>query len=443
VKLADEESTRFGAQCAPDTCDDDGMIRAVLAGLVVTGCSSSPAPAPDTSVEPDAAVDDRVDDPCPEISACPDPGAIVRGSGLMPLDRCAFPMAVEGFVSASLIDAFPIPRMTIAEVAADLNRTAETVTAAQVPGSAPGIRNAFRWQSGDLAVPYWIPQGITGSFDGAPSGIVNGRKLVLVSWYYDRELEPESTAEKGVRIAIVDVTDPASIQYRFALLVEPTGTPEAPTFESVPVHAGGLAWVGDRLYIPVTGSGFRVFDLSRILRVDSIEDAIGRDATGAYAAHGYQYAIPQIERIADQSACGAIFSFVAYDASSQPPSLITGEYSSTAVTGRLYRWPLAASGALQMTTRDRTIPDAVYAMAESHVQGALSNDGVWWLSSSRPAGGAGELVRVREGGTSTTFGWGDSPEDLAYDPQRDSVWSLSEVVDARYVYEVERTSIAP
>jgi hypothetical protein len=82
-------------------------------------------------------------------------------------------------------------------------------------------------------------------------------------------------------------------------------------------------------------------------------------------------------------------------------------------------------------------------MAESHVQGALSNDGVWWLSSSRPAAGAGELVRAREGGTSTTLGWGDSPEDLAFDPQRASVWSLSEVVGARYVYEVARTAIAP
>ncbi len=417
------------------------MIRAVLAGLLV-GCGST-SPPPPSDAAADAAIDERVEDPCPEVVACPDLAEPTRGSGLVALDRCAFPLAVEATTPDALIEAFPLPRMTIAEVAADLNRTADAVAAGEVPGSAPGIRSAFRWQAGDVSVPYWIPQGITGSFDALPTGLVDGNKLVLVSWYYERELEPESTAEKGVRIAIVDVTDPANLGYRFALLVEPTGTPEEPSFKSIPVHAGGLAWIGDRLYVPVTGSGFRVFDLSRILRVDTIDDQIGRDGTGSYAAHGYQYAIPQIEQIVDRGACGPVFSFVSFDATSQPPSLITGEYSSTSVAGRLYRWPLAASGSLVVTKRDRTLPEVVYAMGESHVQGAVSNQGVWWLSSSRPAAGAGELVRVREGGTSTTVGWGDSPEDLAFDPQRGSVWSLSEVVDARYVYEVERTAIAP
>lgn len=420
------------------------MLRAVLAGLFIVGCGSDAAPDVDFDPDdPDAAVDERVEDPCPEVVACPSPGEPVRGSGLTPLDRCAFPLAVDATTPSSLIDAFPLPKLTIGEIASDLNRTAEAVSAATVPGSAPGIRSAFRWQSGDVGVEYWIPQGITGSFDGRADGLVDGNKLVLVSWYYEKELEPDSTAEKGVRIAIVDATDPANIRYRFALLVEPGGTAEQPTFTSVPVHAGGLAWIGDRLYIPVTGSGFRVFDLSRILHVDSVDDRIGRDATGSYAAHGYEYAIPQIERIVDQGACNAVFSFVSYDATSTPPSLITGEYSADSVGGRLYRWPLAPSGSLLTTKRDRTIPDEVFTMAESHVQGALSNQGVWWLSSSRPAAGAGELVRVREGGTSTTLGWGDSPEDLAFDPQRGSVWSLSEVVDARYVYEVQRTAIAP
>lgn len=419
------------------------MIRAVLAGLLLFGCSESSSSVPDADVPPDAP-DERVDDPCPEAPpACPAPGPLTRGSGLVPLDRCAFPLAVDVTTPSALIDAFPIPRMTIGQVANDLNRTAEAVSAATVPGTAPGIRRAFRWQAGDMAVAYWIPQGITGSFDAAPSGVVDGKKLVLVSWYYELEQDAGSTADKGVRIAIVDVTNPASIAYRFALLVEPTGTAEAPSFKAVPVHAGGLAWIGDRLYIPVTGSGFRVFDLSRILRVDSVDDRIGRDAAGSYAAHGYQYAIPQIERITDQGACDAVFSFVSYDATSQPPSLITGEYDATSLAGRLYRWPLAASGSLVTTKRDRTVPDAVYAMAESHVQGGLANAGVVWLSSSRPAGGAGELLRVREGGASVTYGWSDSPEDLAYDPQDAAVWSLSEGIDARYVYQVARTAIAP
>ena len=419
------------------------MRRAVLTGLLLVACSDTPTSP--TVTEPDAAIvddDERVDDPCPaEPPACPAPANPTRGSGLVALDRCAFPLAIDATTPTELVDAFPIPRVTLADVAADLNRTADAVTS--VPGTAPNVTRAFRWQSGDMAVAYWIPQGITGSFDASPSGLVDGKQLVLVSWYYEQAEEPSSTADKGVRIAIVDVTNPAAPRYRFALLVEPTGTAGAPSFKAVQVHAGGLAWIGDRLYVPVTGSGFRVFDLSRILRVDSTDDRIGRDAAGSFAAHGYQYAIPQIERITDRGTCDAVFSFVSYDATSQPPSLVTGEYSATSLAGRLYRWPLAASGALQQTKRDRTIPSAVYAMAESHVQGALAHDGLWWLSSSRPAGGAGELVRVREGGTSTRYGWSDTPEDLAYDPQDALVWSLSEGLGARYVFAVPRTSIAP
>jgi hypothetical protein len=415
------------------------MIRAVLAGHLLVACSAPAHVAVDAVT--DTTGDPRPDDPCPATTVCPMPGGLARGSGLTAVDRCAFPIVRDAVIPAGLIGAYPLPRVTLADIAGDLNRTAEVVPAAQVPGTAPGVRRAFRWQAGDESVPYWIPQGITGSFDGAAAGTVAGKKLVLVSWYYERTQEPGSTAEKGVRIAIADVTDPDAVRYRFALLVEPTGTSEAPSFTSIPIHAGGLAWIGDRLYVPVTGSGFRVFDLANILRVDATDDRIGRDAAGAYAAYGYQYAIPQIERIVDQSTCNPVFSFVAYDATSR--SLVTGEYSATSIGGRLFRWPLAPSGELAVTNLDRTIPDAAYVMNESHVQGAIAHDGTWWLSSSRPAGGAGELLRVREATASVTLGWSDSPEDLAYDPQRDSVWSLTESLDQRYVFEVARTAIAP
>ena len=47
---------------------------------------------------------------------------------------------------------------------------------------------------------------MTGSFDGATAGTVGGRKLVLVSWYYTMANDTGSTVDKGVRIAIADVT---------------------------------------------------------------------------------------------------------------------------------------------------------------------------------------------------------------------------------------------
>jgi hypothetical protein len=91
----------------------------------------------------------------------------------------------------------------------------------------------------------------------------------------------------------------------------------------------------------------------------------------------------------------------------------------------------------------RGTPSAAYFMGESHVQRALAYNNTWWLSSSRPAGVGGELVRLALNKASVRLGWNDSPEDLAYDPQRNSVWSLSELAGARHVFDVARASISP
>lgn len=395
---------------------------------------------------PDAPAVETVADPCPATPpACPEaPAGLVRGSGLHAIDRCAFPLALDPPASPDdLIDALPptLTRVTLADVTADLNRVGPKLTTA-LPGTAPGVVRAYEWQSGDESVTYWTPQGVTGSFDGVATGVIAGRKIVLVSWYYTMANDTGSTVDKGVRLAIVDATDPASIRYRFALLVEPSGTRDAPSFTAVPVHAGGLAWVGDRLYVPVTGSGFRVFDLSRMFKVDSLDDRIGLDpATGTYAAYSYAYAIPQIARYRSTGACAPVFSFVALDRTTPTPTLVSGEYSAATITGRLYRWPLDSHDRLQLTDRARIVPDGAWLESEQQIQGAFAENDTWWLSSSRPAAGAGELVRTTVDAPSTTLGWSNSPEDLARDPQLDAVWSLSEGLNARYLFAVDRKKL--
>jgi hypothetical protein len=388
-------------------------------------------------------------DPCQGMTAaCPAaPASFGRGDGLRAIDRCAFPMKDRATWDSrsTLIDALPasLARVTLADVVTDLNRTAVTQTAAQVPGNPPGVTRAFAWQSGDESVTYWIPQGVAGSFEAVDSGLVAGRKLVLVSWYYDIANDTGSTTEKGVRIAIVDVTNPNAVTYRFALLAEPVAKNGRTDFAPVRVHAGGLAWYGDLLYVPVTGSGFRVFDLSRILRIDGADDLLGYNATtGKYDAHGYRYVIPQIGEYVDAGACNMVFSYVALDRTSTPPSLISGEYDATTVTGRIYRWPIdPATGRLQLTDAQRVVPDGAWFTGESHVQGGLAHDNVFWLSSSQPAGSAGALYRVRVNAPSATLGWIDSPEDLAFDPQLKAVWSLSEATNARSVIAVRLDAI--
>lgn len=429
------------------------MRRTALVVALVAACDGGGSASDAGDVAIDAASDAPGDaantDPCPAAPpACPTvPAGYALGDGLRAIDRCAFPLAERDTwaVRAAIVDALPasVPRVSLADVAGDLNRVATRVTAAQVPGDPPGVQRAFTWQAGDRDVAYWIPQGLTGSFDARADGTVAGRRFLLVSWYHDRALEPGATADKGVRLAIVDVTDPANVRYRLALLVDPVVRDGRSDLDPVTVHSGGLAWYGDHLYVPDTSRGLRVFDLTRILAVDPSQDRLGYDpASGAYHAHGYRYVIPQVDTYAIEGACAPRFSYVAVDRTTSPPSLLSGEYDATSIGGRLYRWPLdAATGRLALTDRGRVVPDGAWFLGQTHVQGAAARGPLTWLSSSAPAAGAGALVRTPVGARSTTLGWIDSPEDLAFDQGGDLLWSLSEAAGARYVIAVARTAI--
>ncbi|HEY5934756.1 MAG TPA: hypothetical protein VIU61_08980, partial [Kofleriaceae bacterium] len=233
-------------------------MRMSIVLVIAAGCGGVAA-KPDAATSDGPSSDGGTGDPCPATPpACPTvPPDLARGDGLRAIDRCAFPMtdAVTWDDRSAIIDAFPATaaKVGIADVAADTNRTA--VPTADPPGNPPGVTRAFGWQSGDQSVTYWIPQGITGSFDARADGMVAGRKLLLVSWHYERANEPGSPAEKGVRIAIVDVTDPNAVSYRFALLVDPIINAGRSDFAPIVIHAGGLAWVGNYLYVPVTAGG--------------------------------------------------------------------------------------------------------------------------------------------------------------------------------------------
>ncbi|HEY0250999.1 MAG TPA: hypothetical protein VGC41_05705, partial [Kofleriaceae bacterium] len=366
----------------------------------------------------------------PATPVCPDvPGDLAEGQGLRAIDPCAFPIAYDAQNFDSIITSFPLTHLTVADVANDLNRTAVRMAPNALPGTAPGVQKVYTWQSGDESVTYWTPQGVTGSFDGQANGLVGTRKLVIVSWYYTMANDTGSVVDKGVRLAIADVTNPDAVTYRFALLVTPTLTGSTYGFAAVKVHAGGLAWVGDRLYVPVTTGGFRVFDLSRILKVDGLADSLGKDANGTYDAYSYAYVVPEIERYTADQTCAPRFSFVSLDRGTN--SLISGEYDATSIHGRLMRWPLDANGKIAGTT-----PSHAWFMGEGYIQGGLAHADTFYLSSSKPAAGAGQLDRAHVGAATAYVGWSNSPEDLAYDPQDDAIWSLSEGTSARYLFEV-------
>jgi len=382
-------------------------------------------------------------DPCASRTpVCPQATA-PEGGGLVAIDRCAFPLReAQSFTTlAPLVTALETlaPHASVADVLGDLNRVATATTT--VPGGPTGVALGLRWNAEDDDATTWIPQGLTGSADASASGLVGGRRVVLVSWYYTPPAG--STYEKGVRIAFVDVTDPQAPRYRFALLVTPTGTAQAPSLAPVTLHAGGIVWYGNYLYVVETSRGFRVFDLSRMLELPTDTDEIGCSA-GTCRAGLYKYAIPQVGAYTSMSACSPLFSYVSLDRSTTPPSLLSGEYCSgtacsAALAGRALRWPLDASGRLAAGT---SWPSQAVLLGQRQVQGAASRAGTFYLSSSAPAGGAGALYRVATGKSATST-WIDAPEDLMVDGPNGLLWSLSEGAGARAVFGARLTSYPP
>lgn len=442
------------------------LTGALVAGCAMEGCGSSSsepalvpvAPVGDAEateaavakpVDAGAAASDAGDaaalvpDPCASAAAtCPVvPAGFTAGAGLRVVDRCAFPMRpAAGFASnGAIIDALEkiTSKTAPAAVAADGNRVATQVTA--VPGAPPGVDYAFRWNAEDDGSTTWIPQGITGTPDADPTGLVGGKRIVLVSFYED------TTLGKGARVAFVDVTNPAAPRYRFALLVEPAGSAAAPSFAPVDSHAGGIVWFGSKLYVAQTGTGFRVFDMSRILEVAVDQDVIGCTATTCRAGL-YKYVIPQIGVYAERGACAPIFSWVSLDRSTTPPSLVSGEYCSTTAcagrfAGKALRWPLDVGTDL-LVRRDAastTWPTEAFLLGETQVQGGASRSGAYYLSSSAPAGGGGALYRVKPG-KSATSAYADAPEDLMVEGSKGLLWGLTEAAGARVVFAAKLAS---
>ena len=149
-----------------------------------------------------------------------------------------------------------------------------------------GSASKLAWESksgyDDFKTKKWVPQGISSSADATDEGTYDGVDGWMVSWHRDDD--------KSVRISFVDR---ASKKYRNALLVYPEADDN---FREVPVHAGGIVWYGDTLWVVDTKNGIRVFDLSNIWHVGS-GDGVGKKADGGYSAAGYKYVIPQIRYV--------------------------------------------------------------------------------------------------------------------------------------------------
>ena len=279
-------------------------------------------------------------------------------------------------------------------------------------------------------------------------GLYENKTVVLNSWYHIPEKEGPKVPYKGVRITFTEWDKDSSDNYVHVLLVEPTADGN---FKIIPVHAGGIMWYGNLLYIADTWSGFRVFDMNHIYQMDTGADySIGKKSNGKAYAFNHKFILVQTGRIHNSGAT-LQYSFVSLDRASDPISMVVGEYSiGTADDNNTHivRYPLDNTTLLPLKSDNgKTYASEAYETHILKMQGAVARNGRFWFSSSSggasgPVGNYGRL-RVWDRGTTEVrkYSWTYASEDLSYwqDPTNstnDMIWTLTEFPNNRVVVAI-------
>ncbi|MET0133508.1 MAG: hypothetical protein ABW215_07930 [Kibdelosporangium sp.] len=306
--------------------------------------------------------------------------------------------------------------------------------------SVNGLETGFRFDSTDNSDCKNYPQGITTSRDAvgtANSGNYDGHQLVVVSWYTK---DACGGSGQRSRITLVDWDATYPNKYRKVLLVEPTGTAAAPNFKDIPIHAGGVSWYGDYLYVADTGRGMRVFDMRKILKTNTggTADQIGRQSDTVYYAHNYAYVLPQVGTITSNTTSGTSVRWSTISLDRVSPSIVVTEYTCQSCADypnrapRAIRYPFASGTTTFAAT---TTANQALQLPWYNINGLASHNNRWWFASS----GQKQLYYWTPSAGSTTYGWVSGAESISYwedTTNPDLLWTLQEGVGNRNVFAV-------
>ncbi|KAJ5869389.1 hypothetical protein N7455_004330 [Penicillium solitum] len=322
----------------------------------------------------------------------------------------------------------------IASVTAVLQSANRALSKGSPPVGNGSPTEAWAWNSGDDKTKEWVPQGITSSADAFGKGTWNDHEAWIVSWYRDGD---------SVRLSFVDRK---THKYRHVMLVYPTADDD---FKSITIHAGGIMWYGNVLYVVDTKNGIRAFDLDNIWEVE-IADGVGKTKDGKeYSADGYRYVLPQIRwyKWIPGDSSPFRFSWISLDRSDSPDTLMVGEFvrdgetfkdaNKTPVPIRYVKYNLDAT-TRRLHTDDKGIATATWAHCVNipNVQGGVSYDGKFYISrSTGRAPKKGDLFIWEQGKTATEHkGWFMAGnEDLSFNPVRKEYYTVTEYDGDRYI----------
>ncbi|MEU2222222.1 hypothetical protein [Streptomyces sp. NPDC018347] len=306
-------------------------------------------------------------------------------------------------------------------------------------GAPEKILDGFAWGTrADRDGRSWMPQGVTTSYDaygadhrGAdPEGF--GRTWLLVSWYLGKPA-------RDARVTFVDITDMRNIRYRHVKLVEPYQRAGRTVYRPVAFHTGGLAWYRNRLYVPDTKHGLRVFAMDHLMRQTWNG---GRSTT---------YLLPQSAAY-DNDGTGLAYSAVSLDRThgESEISLVVNEFHHEDGKGEDVPDPRGNGDRTPRVVRWRLKPGTEWIESKAaneffpvpggwNAQGAVLVGGTYYLS--RSAGGRpGSLLAFPRGNPvpKKVRPLATGCEDLSYDGRYDALWNLSEYPGKRSVCLVSR-----
>jgi hypothetical protein len=301
----------------------------------------------------------------------------------------------------------------------DLDRRARRTLA---PGWA--VHRALTWDAADRRDQRWWPQGISTSADASDTEDVEGRRMLVVSWY--------AKDGQGSRLTFLDLD---RRRYRHVLLVVPVVRDGVVTVEPLAVHAGGLVWHGPYVHVAATARGVHTCRVDDLLRVPDEETV---------DSLGYRYVLPvrfSYQARTDDGLERLRYSFLSLDRASSPPELVVGEYGNSAQTRRLARYSLDPDTQFLAVGEDGVSrPVVLDDGGVVRTQGAAVANGQWYLTASTGPWVPGSVYAGRPGDFrrhrwATPMG----PEDIAWWPSTDLLWSVTEHPRRRWVYAMKRS----
>jgi hypothetical protein len=307
---------------------------------------------------------------------------------------------------------------------------------------ARAVDRTYTFDRADRHDPRWWPQGITTSADASEEETVGGRRLVVVAWYA-KQLPGDESGNQGSRLTFYDLD---TRRYRHVLLVVPELADGRLQLVPLRVHAGGIVWHGPYLHVAATSKGFFTCRLDDLFRVpDELAGSARRIGIGddGVSSYGYRYVLPvrfAYQAETDEGHERLRYSFMSLHRGTSPPELVAGEYARGKKTRRLARFPIDPETQLLQTSADGVARPAGLDEGVGQMQGAVVARGRFhvtvshgpWMPGSMYVGHPGSFRRHK---WATPMG----PEDIAYWPSTDQLWSVSEHPRRRWIFSMRRS----